>query len=329
MTVSRALRNHSEISKAQRDRILNIAEKHGYRPDPEVRKLMHHIRNQRRTNLQGGICVLISKAWLKTPENYCRRLLDGARKRATELGFSWQVYTMEDLLKRPRQFQRTMIQRGIDGILCPPLARPCSIPEGIRWENFSVVAATHSLINPVFHRVVPNHFLNMISICDQLRLRNYKRIGLAVIEQDEERTRYQFSSAISGICQRHKLDYISPFLLKEAADLQSPKIKKWFELKHPDAIILNGDSTASLLSKFLKLKRPGPVAIVSTDCHSQECAGINQLPESVGSIAVELLSSMIVHNEKGVPSHPRVVMADGEWQDGILQPIETNLPPLR
>ena len=44
MTVSRALGGRGRIAEETRAEIRAIAERLGYRPDPEVAKLMHHLR---------------------------------------------------------------------------------------------------------------------------------------------------------------------------------------------------------------------------------------------------------------------------------------------
>lgn len=46
MTVSRALGRRAGIASATRDRIVKIAVKLGDRPDPEIAKLVHHVRSR-------------------------------------------------------------------------------------------------------------------------------------------------------------------------------------------------------------------------------------------------------------------------------------------
>jgi len=48
MTVSRALRGGKHVEEGLRERIVQMAEKMVYRPDPEIAKLMTHMRRTRR-----------------------------------------------------------------------------------------------------------------------------------------------------------------------------------------------------------------------------------------------------------------------------------------
>ncbi len=47
MTVSRALRGEKHVGAARREEIAAMAKKMGYRPDPEITKLMTHMRRAR------------------------------------------------------------------------------------------------------------------------------------------------------------------------------------------------------------------------------------------------------------------------------------------
>jgi DNA-binding LacI/PurR family transcriptional regulator len=48
MTVSRALRGEKHVGAELREKIARTAEKLGYRPDPDIAKLMTHMRSTRR-----------------------------------------------------------------------------------------------------------------------------------------------------------------------------------------------------------------------------------------------------------------------------------------
>ena len=58
MTVSRVLRDHPKVSAKMRAQVLKIAQELGYRPDPNVAKLMHHLRLRRKPAFQASICAV-------------------------------------------------------------------------------------------------------------------------------------------------------------------------------------------------------------------------------------------------------------------------------
>src|SRR5882762_6787627 len=60
MTVSRALRNQSNLSSETRDRVQAIAEEMGYRPNPLVAALMTYRRSARRIDKSQTLAFLTS-----------------------------------------------------------------------------------------------------------------------------------------------------------------------------------------------------------------------------------------------------------------------------
>jgi DNA-binding LacI/PurR family transcriptional regulator len=314
MTVSRALNGHRYVRKELREKIVQLADEMGYRPDPEFRKLMQYLRRNRRNRLRGGICALETDKWRGDSNAYCAKLLQGAKTAAGKLGYVWHTLSWEELLNRPKSFERKLIQRGIDGIIIPPYPKKVEIPDGIDWDAFSVVSTSFSLINPVFTRVIPNHFRNMLTICENLHKRGYERLGHFRID-DYVRAQLQFYAAIVGFSVEMGLKVLPPHVAKEG-QYNSNEVKRWFQKVSPDALIVNGDYTASLISNDLNLTYPGDTAMVSLDCLSGEWAGINQQPDAIGALAIESLSGMIIHGERGLPARPKVVNLEGEWQDG-------------
>jgi LacI family transcriptional regulator len=49
-------------------------------------------------------------------------------------------------------------------------------------------------------------------------------------------------------------------------------------------------------------------------------AGIYQNSEVIGKAAVQLLISLIHHNERGIPAVCRETLVEGRWQDGSTLP---------
>src|SRR4051812_3819195 len=90
MTVSRALGNRPRVSEATRRRVMEIATKLGYRPDPEITKLMHHLRGGRRRRFQSVIYGLTT--WpIGAKPPYFEALIAGAALHAQQRGYKFVV----------------------------------------------------------------------------------------------------------------------------------------------------------------------------------------------------------------------------------------------
>ena len=76
MTVSLALRGNPRISIATRDRIKRLADELGYHPDPELSRLMNHLRTSRTARGKIGVALV---------DFYPRLLIEAEAKNQTVL----------------------------------------------------------------------------------------------------------------------------------------------------------------------------------------------------------------------------------------------------
>lgn len=330
-TVSRVLNNLPKVSERVRSDVLEAMERLGYRRDPELKKLMIHLRRNYRNRFRGSICSLQAESWEQyTTSGYFCSLVEGARQKAEDLGFIWEVYSLEAFLERPNAALNRLYNRGVQGILFTPVPlelapRFQATFEAYDWGRFSVVVATHSLLMNMFRRVVPNHFQNVNKICDSLVELGYTRLGMVISQSLDAATQYQYSAAFVAFHIRRGWPMIPVFRFGEGIReaevmLRSDAVRRWFKNEKPDAIVINGGGMIEPLAKNLELKLPGPVAIAATAFLTRSAAGIDQVPERVGAIAVEQLGNMIIHSEKGPAVFPTVTQVDGEWCPGQTAP---------
>lgn len=314
-TVSLALRNRPNVGSETRKRIQQLAREMGYRPDPEVAKLMSHLGQRRPDRFRGSICALASSVWSEPGHPYWSQLLvTGARKRAIELGFSWETLPLEELQKRPKAMSRVLSTRGVEGILLPPAVSNCVLPDENVWDLFSVVAASHSILAPDFRRVVPNHYQNIWTICRELNALGCRRMGFQTSVSQDVRTQHQHSAGLTAFQRTNGLSIIPPLVISK----YSPEaIQAWVQEENLDAIIVESPYAAERISQDLAMPIPGPVAIACTTCLSTgQWAGIDDLPGFVGASAIDQLSGMIQRRETGIPEHQSVTTIAGVWRGG-------------
>src|SRR5688500_7367481 len=147
MTVSLALRNHPRIPPATRLLVQKAAAKLGYRPDPVVAKLMHHLRVRRKPGFQASIAALTTvPAGEELP--YLRDIVRSARTRAEQLGYAYEVHRIEEADKPREGLQRMLRARGVEGLILLPMAMPSPVTALLNWQEFSVVTTTHAVLEP-------------------------------------------------------------------------------------------------------------------------------------------------------------------------------------
>ncbi len=311
-TVSMALRGHPRISAATRSRVEKIATAQGYRPDPTLNRLMQHLRQRGTTRLlKGSICALHATEWGNISSGYAEVVLEAARARAQALGFAFEVLGLEETIAHPGRMRRVLSNRGVEGLLILPLPKPMELPPYAEWEHFSVVAATYSVLKPDFHRVVPHQFNNSLLLCRRLVERGYRRIGLIINRTYETRVNHNCSAAVSWQSLLGGTEFVRPFLfgMGDRADADA-----WFEEQQPDAIIVSGDTLRIMGLSGLELQRKLGVPVTCTSWFpGQDYPGIDEHPKDIGIKAVDVLASMILRNELGVPVTPTVTMIEGDW----------------
>jgi DNA-binding LacI/PurR family transcriptional regulator len=313
MTVSRALSNRPRIDPETRARIMKIAERMGYRPDPEVAKLMHHLRNRRKPTFQSVICALTTRP-AEAFNRYTHDLAEGARQRAQALGYGFLLMHVMPGASFRRSLPRILLSRGVEGVLVLPLQEAADLQTLLPWSEFSAIAATSSVTAPLIHRVMPNHYANTLTLFRQLASHGYRRIGLTMSAVQDMRVNHVFTAAATWHNLHESKARIPPLIFDSA---EPRALRKWFARHDPDAIVTNEAVAVTGFARTLGLRLPGPIGFASTSIEpSSQLTGIDELPMEVGAMAISLLASKLQRRERGLPVTPTATLIDGRWHPG-------------
>lgn len=317
MTVSLALHNSPKISGPTRRRVRDIAEKLGYRPDPELSRLMIRLRSSR-VSQRGTVIGLIDlRRDLTAPQHpYNMRLRSGIETRAQQLGFGIDQFRLQDYGMDIGSLLRVVRQRGITGGIFLPAEKPLTFPRSVKWDGLSIVSATTSVLFPRFHRVAPNQLHNILTLLDTLTARGFKRIGLVITENFEERSAHIYSLVFTA---RGHQDRILILPSMECVETQaSAQFREWLEHRQPDLIIAQDPAPiARLLAAGGGGRRRPRAPLVSLSTRNDNRFPFqDELPDSIGASAADLLAGMMANHETGIPLHPRVTTIDGVFRHG-------------
>ncbi|HRE79843.1 MAG TPA: LacI family DNA-binding transcriptional regulator [Opitutaceae bacterium] len=324
MTVSRALGNRERVAESTRKRILNLAAKLGYRPDPEISKLMHYLRRGKRSQFQSVLCGLTDWPEGAKPP-YFQELLEGVMDQARQRGYGFQLLQLTPSLTGPR-LQRQLKGQGVQGILLLPLQFPRDLSSYLDWNQFAVVSASMSVLGPEASRAVPHHFINTLRLCRELQKLGYQRIGLVMTHLHDSRSNHAFSAAVMSESVRTTGRFVPPLIYQNTLGAD---FKRWFSQHRPDAIIARDRYAVDECSRQLRLKIPGRVgfAVISVhpsptgvSPHGSTLAGIDEVPRQVGSAAVDLLAGLVERRVRGIPASPTSTLVSGRWQPGKSSP---------
>lgn len=313
MTVSKALRNVPKVAPRTRLRILRIAARIGYTPDPELAKLMVHLRRQSHSAYQGLLGAVTNRP-LQESHRYVTDLVVTAEEQAKSRGYGFEVFEFGPTPEQRRKLRRILWARGVQGVLLLPLRAPMDLGDLLAWPDLCVVAATATVLGPEVHRVIPDHFENTARICRQLTEQGYQRIGLVIDADQEMRVNRAFSAAVVRHNLRGRRVLVPPFIY---GALEPAALRTWFRREAPDAIIATDETLCRRYAELLGLRVPGPVAFASTNTSAESAiSGIDERPDTVASTAVDLLVSLIQHGNRGLPPHPTTTRVQGVWHEG-------------
>ena len=304
-----------------------MAEAMGYLPDPLLSSLAVYRRSQRPRRIQSSL------AWInhwEQPERLRRQHKEfdgywrGASQAAERFG-----YRLEDLrwaqVCSARRFQQILLTRNVRGLLIPPHQSPPDWGE-FDWSKFSVIRFGMSVRTPDSHLVTADHLRAVLMALQTMRQYGYERIGLAVCADFDRRLGGNYTGGFYAAQKLFKLnDTIPPLMTDEQSYRERPArareiLGDWLRKHRPDAVLTSVPQAPAMIRE-LGYRIPEQVAVAGTSIYDVPVeAGINQNPEAIGRIAVEMLVAQINVNERGEPAAPCRILVESLWQDGKSLP---------
>lgn len=317
--VSLALRDHPSIPAATCRRIQAIATKLGYRPDPELRKLMAYLRQRReiRTTAALGLLTMFPEAhpWDRNP--ILRRHLAGATDRAQQLGYHLADFWLTEPGMTAERMRKILDARGIEGLLI--LGTPTWVERiDFDFSRFACAAIGYSVRMPV-HRASPHQYEELAQTMRQLERLGYRRPGLILSEDSDQRTLRHYSSAFLRWQWQLPKNRCVPLNLLPEPNFES--FRSWFKAHEPDVVVAQAPAAPVYLDWLRRLGRPAPEScgFASLDIDPSldfVCSGIRQNCEMIAAAAVDLIVAQLQRRERGLPTLPKTTLIEGEWING-------------
>lgn len=327
-TVSLALRNSSQISLPVRERIREVTKRMGYMPNPLLSAYQASVRAAKPVKFQAAL------GWINdSPEEniwtkpWMKPLIDGARARAAELGYQLdEIWVPETKPGNPaenfRRWERILKARGIYGVILPTMVQ--TLHTELPWEGFCIVCVGkhHSLTEvsrvPIaasylHHRVSADYFFNMHLALVRLRESGYRRIGLALSTFMDRETDLACSAMFSRTCLDWPKKQHVPILFSDSVG----EVRNWAAKHRPDAVICSHpDVRLGVEAAGLRVPADVRVAHLNIAPDVADWTGIDRRPAFLGHSAVDIVSSHLMRNERGVPRFAKEVSIEGVWVEG-------------
>ena len=314
MTVSRALRGEEHVAVGTKEKVAYTALEMGYRPDPEIAKLMTHMRQSKtRRSPRTLAFVWAENDPVPTAASWSQKLLQGAREQAERLGFELQEFYLQGRGMTGRRLSSILEARGIPGLILSPLVSRSRGHVTMAWKKFACVVIGLGFARPALHRVHHHHYLGMMTTMRMLRKKGLRRIGFYCGSTINER---MFRAWSSSFLAHHPLAKVASLLALRKTPSKADFLE-WIKKTNPEVVIDGGHVVMEWLKDLPTAKRPQLVTLGWRADYPQ-VPGIDQQPEVLGAAAIDLLVAQYQQNEKGVPKAPRIVMTEGFWRPSIL-----------
>jgi len=330
--VSLALRNQARVSGAVRCRIQAIAQQLGYRRDPEIARLMEHLRTNRAKRVGSKIAIIVPELDRLALASYfpITEMVKGIEAQADEAGFDTEVFFLTDQGMTPARLRGILVARGVKGIIVAPYASGVGTLD-MDMTGFCAATCGYSIIRPSLHRACPNYLQMMDELIDHLQRLHLHRIGFVMtyhrggIGHKLLTSSYLYYQSL--LLERERI----PILPLENANERD--IATWLNRHKPEVVISSGRVFSLLQGMGLAI--PGDFYFANIDLSEppRQAAGMDHRYQLVGSEAVNLVLTQFTLNLTGVPATPKVVLVDSHRRDGFTLPAEapaaTTVAPAR
>ncbi len=327
--VSLALRGDATIPPATRERVREAARAAGYLPHPYAGALMRQVRSGGRVRQAGCLAIVAdaadASAWLTHPAY--RQQAGAIFRRAALRGFRPEVFYLRAPGMSPARLDRVLEARGIGALILAAPRREGGAPLAIRWERYACVTSGYTWSEPGVDRITPHHRHHVELAFRRLCELGYRRIGFCLPASAQPRVD---ESWLCGwlLCQHHlSARRRIPCYPGSPWDSAAADFARWLRRWRPDALLsLRGNELPWLRTLGLK---PGRDLAFAT-LFPPEDPTISHVDENnplIGELVCDLLLAHLLHNERGLPPHPRCTTVEGDWVERQSTPPASQLRP--
>ena len=315
-TVSDALRGSSRVKAATVRRIREAAEAVGYRPNPLASALMSELRRSRGQTFRGGLAVVDIDETDRPAHalRYHQALMRGAKERAEELGFKLQTFLVGRQGVTVERLDTILQSRGIQGVLLLPAWRDPDLSR-LDWTRYAGVYMDYMIERPALHAVCCDHYRSVMTAMARLSALGYRRPGLFLHRQHDERLQHRWGGAFLTYQRNHDGAGRVPPLI--ADELNAEIFKRWFLRHQPDVVLGHSTELLDWLPECgARVPETAGFFCLNVTMESRFCAGLDQQPRLLAARGVELLIAQLQRNERGIPVHSSTTMIPAHWVDG-------------
>ncbi len=298
-TVSRALQNNPRISQKTRDKIRELAETMGYRPNT----LASNLRNKK-SNTIGIVVPLINRHFFSS-------VISGVEEVAFKAGYTVVISQSNDLANKEIAIVQSMFANRVDGLIVSIAMQSTTFEHLKIFKKRNIPLVFFDRVVPEIEtdKIVVDDYMGGFRVTQHLIDQGYQRIGHMAGPQNlmtyaDRKNGYADALKKNGIPYDESL-VISSTLISESG---VAAVQQMMELPNPpDAIFCGNDTTALSAMIYLRnkgIRIPEDMGIVGfsnepfSKVVSPSISTIAQPAFLMGQKAAELILHQIAHKGK-------------------------------
>lgn len=348
-TVSRALSGDVRITAATRQRVVDAANRLGYRPDPVLAALAEY-------RWGGAKQITRTIGLVACDARHSPALVSGVHKSASRLGYGVDLLQL-DQMGSPERLLRAARARGIRGLVFLPVPDDSPAPQ-YDLKGIAAVCAVRNAQSPPVHGTSGNAFLPVLEAVLVAVERGYRRIAAAIGRSPQFARRkptqipqawHAFRGEAFGFAADAELHIhrkaalaflreelpagveILPVYEGSILPEGGPAIAHWVRELRPDCVIGLTDSVFWRLWEA-GLKAPRDFGYCSLSAAAapakpiHDASGFVSRIDEIGALAVWWLDQLLRRNETGYPARPQTLRVEPEWHEGRTLPRKRGKP---
>lgn len=320
-TVSLALRNDSRLPAATREHIQAVARRLGYQPNPLLSLLMSRV--QRGNVSYRGTLGYLHTVPRKSPlldALVHRNYLAGAKRRASELGYTLDEFHLGPEEVRGSGVPRLLKARGIMGVVvehlpsewCPDRRLPVDLAE------FATASVGVPLAWPSIHYVASDQYMRPILAAREVLALGYRRPGLVLYAAFDSNMAHRCSAGFWAV-QAHTEGLARLPICHLRSDDERDVLSAWLDEHRPDVLLVSNDRVIRMACA-LGRKIPRTLGAACLDWlpvpQHEGIAGVYGNAEYVGMGAVDLVVFQLHRGDTGSPPRTMSHLISSSWVPG-------------
>ena len=321
-TVSLALRHDPQIPSATRERVERAARELGYVRNPVVAQLMAELRKTHSGSRRRTLALLNANL---DPQAFTRHptipaYVAGCRRRATMHGYALDEFWLHDPALHGEQLNRVLRARGIAGLAVVGLMKENRLPArfAVTWPRHAVVVTGVRTREPTLSFACVDHHALVLEAMERVRALGYRRPALVLERSIDRLVDGRFSAGFWFAGEiLPEADRLPAFLDVERARTDPALFQSWFRTRRPDVVFTLHTVVREWLSA-IGLEAPRDIGLVQLERRRgcEEWSGLEQHNDLTGEAAVDMLVSMLHHQEPSMTAFPRATLVGASWADG-------------